>query len=233
MIIFWYLLLVPEIINVNAFMNNSISSASAQIAEAAAESSYDSSYSAGLFVDCSSCECPFGIFSIVLTQTVDSAAHLAPSNASSANVTYVTSTPAFIKPVTSTSIVPFEEYWCENWDSSPANTPDSFPNNGTLEGWFYNLDANDKEFCLSLEKANYSSWAAASPTPVVIGTFTDPPVWEPTLTPPCCDTFCNIEASAVQLYFWPTPAPVPNVTTISGANGFTLWVSNSPQRLRC
>ena len=69
MIRFCYLLLVPEIINVNAFMNNSISSVSARNAEAAAESSYDSSYSAGLFVDCSSCECPLDIFSIVLTQS--------------------------------------------------------------------------------------------------------------------------------------------------------------------
>ena len=66
---FWYLLLIPDIINVNAFMNNSISSVSAQNAEAAAESSYGSSYSEGLFVDCSSCECPLDIFSIVLTQS--------------------------------------------------------------------------------------------------------------------------------------------------------------------
>ena len=53
-----YFLLFSKIITATSFMSYNASSVSAQNAEAAAESSYDSSYSAGLFIDCSSCKCP-------------------------------------------------------------------------------------------------------------------------------------------------------------------------------
>lgn len=121
----------------------------------------------------------------------------------------------------SPSLTSFEEYWCANWDHQVANTPDSFPNNGSLLPYLYGLNATAKEFCLSLEKANYSSWVTDPPPPSTFGTFVEPAMWGPTLTQPCCDTFCNIYASAAQLLYWPTPAPVPAVTTIV-EDGFTL-----------
>ena len=34
-------------------------------------------------------------------------------------------------------------------------------------------------------------------------------------------TTCNIQVSAIQLFYWPTPAPLPNITTIVGPDGFT------------
>ena len=110
---------------------------------------------------------------------------------------------------------------------------DSFPNNhdpeegtsehGGLIPYLYGLNESAKSYCPSLEKANYSSWAATASTfmtsyaDIVTG-----PLWSLVVTPPCCDTFCDIGVSAAQLLYWPTPAPVPAVTTVVGSDGFTL-----------
>ena len=57
-----YFLLFPNIIHATSFINYNVTGVSVQSAEAAADSSYESSYSAGLFIDCSSCKCPLLIY---------------------------------------------------------------------------------------------------------------------------------------------------------------------------
>lgn len=74
------------------------------------------------------------------------------------------------------------------------------------------LPANSQSSCLALEKKTYSSWASSHPPAST---------WSPIISPPCCDTYCNIQASAAQLYYWPTTSPVPNVTTLVDTSGFT------------
>lgn len=110
-----------------------------------------------------------------------------------------------IDTATSSSVVSFEEYWCDNF------------NYMTTSGYSYGpfigyLNASDQQYCMSLEKSSYYSWIAAKHTAIQ---------WKPTLTSPCCNNLCNIAASAVQLHFWPTPAPYSNVTTVIGSDGFT------------
>lgn len=135
-----------------------------------------------------------------------------------ASTTEGLATLASVIPATSSSTIPFEQYWCENYDETTEVGESIGP-------WLYGINASEKQHCLSLERSNYSSWAGANPTSTTaVGwngtTLTEPPVWTPTLTQPCCGTLCNIVASAVQLYFWPTPAPYPNITTVVGPDGF-------------
>ena len=105
--------------------------------------------------------------------------------------------------------VSFEEYWCENWDQYLEENPEE----EGIEKLFQGLNANSTNHCLSLEKADYSSWAAISSH--------GSSAWQPVISPPCCDTYCNIQASAAQLNYWPTTSPAPNVTTLVGEGGFT------------
>ena len=128
---------------------------------------------------------------------------------------------ASLDPAVSFPTVPFEQYWCENFDETTLVGESIGP-------WLYGINASEKDYCLSLEKSNYSSWAVVNPTLTTIvgysSTFTtfvrSPSQWSPTLTQPCCGTLCQIFASGVQLYFWPTPAPYPSVTTVVGSDGF-------------
>jgi len=105
--------------------------------------------------------------------------------------------------------ISFEEYWCNSmWNSWLEVNPED----DGIEDLFYGLPAESRSPCLSLEKAHYTSWAAAS---------TISP-WSPIISPPCCDTYCDIKASSAQLYYWPTTPSAPNVTTMIGEGGFTL-----------
>ena len=117
----------------------------------------------------------------------------------------------------------FQEYWCTSgFAYSPANGPDNFDNNGELTPAFFGLDPSVRSYCLSLEAADYSSHMR-NPTATAwsIGTFVEPPVWSPTITPPCCNTFCDISAASAQMFYWPTPAPSPGISTLVGPDGFT------------
>ena len=106
-----------------------------------------------------------------------------------------------------------------------ANTPDSFPNNGSLVHDFDGLTGSDKEQCLSLQKANYSSWVATATYPPYVDIYNRASdAWHPFKTPPCCNTFCDLEVSRIQMLFWPTPAPTPGITTVV-SDGYTLQVS--------
>ena len=129
----------------------------------------------------------------------------ASKTALQASATDILASPTSIDTATSPSVVSFEEYWCDNYDRM-TNSGNSY---GPFIGY---LDPSDQQFCMSLEKGSYSSWAAANQTALP---------WEPTLTKPCCNNLCNIAASAVQIHFWPTPAPYSNVTTVVGSDGFT------------
>lgn len=116
-------------------------------------------------------------------------------------------TVASVNPATSSPAVPFEQYWCANFDETTKVGESIGP-------WLYGINARYKDYCLSLEKPIYSSWAAADPpSTTAVGwsgsTFVRPPYWAPTLTQPCCGTFCNIVTSAVQLHFWPTRRHLP------------------------
>ena len=73
-----------------------------------------------------------------------------------------------------------------------------------------------------LQKANYSSWVATTFYPQLTAIQShESNMWTPFISPPCCNTFCNIAASAVQLVYWPTPAPQPYITTVV-SGGFTF-----------
>ncbi len=126
------------------------------------------------------------------------------------------------------TLVPFEEYWCNKIADQFSCFPNACP--GGVH-YLYNLNETTKNHCMSLEKKNhcmslekenYTSWAASYHTPHIFdSTDTRYYEWEPTLTPPCCNAYCGLRASAAQLLYWPTPAPVPNVSSfISG--GHTL-----------
>lgn len=45
--------------------------------------------------------------------------------------------------------------------------------------------------------------------------------WTFTASSPCCST-CSLSGGNVQVQYWPTPAPTPNVTALVDENGFTL-----------
>ena len=120
-------------------------------------------------------------------------------------------------PVSVWNNLSFEEYWCAYLDRTAANKLGDYPNFGTVVDIFDGFNNSQKTYCLSLEKADYNSWSATATDPG------GPAGWTPTKTSPCCNTFCNIEASAAQLFYWPTPAPpsLANRTTIVGSDGFT------------
>ena len=44
------------------------------------------------------------------------------------------------------------------------------------------------------------------------------------MTTPCCNKPCWVAVEQAQLLLWPTPAPLPNVTTLVDNKGFTLYV---------
>lgn len=71
---------------------------------------------------------------------------------------------------------------------------------------------SSKVFCLSLEKENYTSFYATGLTERQ---------WSPVYISPCCDiTSCAVPVENAQMLYWPTPAPVPGVSTIVGSDGF-------------
>ncbi|KAK0510969.1 hypothetical protein JMJ35_006521 [Cladonia borealis] len=62
-------------------------------------------------------------------------------------------------------------------------------------------------------KNDFSSWYAKGDTSSI---------WSPIFTSPCYDLFsCNLTVATANLIYWPTPALVPNVTSII-SNGFTF-----------
>ena len=105
--------------------------------------------------------------------------------------------------------VTLEEYWCENFDFDLEEDPEE----DGIKDLFKGLNASSKNFCLSLEKENYSSRATAR---------RHQSTWNPVISPPCCDTYCNIQAPAAQLHYRPTTSPAPNVTASVGQGGFSL-----------
>jgi hypothetical protein len=56
-----------------------------------------------------------------------------------------------------------------------------------------------------------SAYALANPT----GAF------EYVADPPCCWDVCVVDAKAVKLAYWPTPAPTPGISTLVDASGTT------------
>ncbi|KAI9706019.1 MAG: hypothetical protein M1836_005425 [Candelina mexicana] len=107
----------------------------------------------------------------------------------------------------------FVDYWCDH---------PQFPGDGNMEahpeiisGWFQGLNDTLKTQCFSLEEENYSSWARD----------TNPKrqsLWRPIATPPCCNVYCDIKASAVELFYWPKSSALQNVTTLVDSTGFTF-----------
>lgn len=67
------------------------------------------------------------------------------------------------------------------------------------------MNASLKSFCLSLEEANYSSYYATQNTGW----------WTEMTSAPCC------KVPIAQVFYRPTPAPVPNITSVIGPDGFT------------
>ncbi|KAI9719263.1 MAG: hypothetical protein M1812_003593 [Candelaria pacifica] len=121
-----------------------------------------------------------------------------------------TAAPATITPAPTAQ--PFIDYWCDH---------PRFPGDGDMEahpeiiaGYFQGLNDSLKTQCFSLEEDNYSSWAKD----------TNPKkqsAWGPIVTPPCCNDYCDIKASAVELIYWPKPSALHNITTLVDSTGFT------------
>ena len=102
---------------------------------------------------------------------------------------------------------------------------------------FHSFNQSLSSYCLNEQKSAYFSWKATNTqtTSFVtckgevregcynIGTFieTQPPQYVPTIKPPCCGQ-CVIDATKAQAIYWPTPAPQPSISTLVGADGFTL-----------
>ena len=112
--------------------------------------------------------------------------------------------------------MPFEEYWCSQIYQAPSDkaaiAEDLFGSYTRGLGQLYGLDPLTKSFCSSLEKENYTSFFANS---------RNGKSWVPVYTSPCCDTSsCAVQVANAQMLYWPTPAPVPGVTTIVGSDGF-------------
>lgn len=105
-----------------------------------------------------------------------------------------------------------------------------------LEGRFQNLDQSLSRYCLHLYESAYLSWKTTNTQTTSVltcrsvaespclhaGTYveTDVPQFTPKIKPPCCGP-CTIAAQTAQAFFWPTPAPRPNISTLVGADGFT------------
>lgn len=60
---------------------------------------------------------------------------------------------------------------------------------------------------------NTDNWYVESPS------YADD--WTFTASSPCCSK-CSLSGGNVQVQYWPTPAPTPNVTALVDENGFTL-----------
>jgi len=114
--------------------------------------------------------------------------------------------PITIAPhVTLTPPVPFEEYWCSSYASVVQSSAQlSFQNNGTNKPQFHGLNPSAKTVCMSVEAENYSQWATTHAPSTSVGGFWSairPVVWTPTLTPPCCNTFCNLVVPSAQMQY--------------------------------
>ena len=133
-----------------------------------------------------------------------------------ANQTQTSSALTPIKPLS------YEEYYCFYESETPSNSPGPFDNDFTLVSDFDGLTGSDKDQCLSLQKANYSSWAATATYPSYSDIYwRAPDVWRPFKAPPCCNTYCKLDILEAQMIFWSTPAPQPIITTLV-SDGFTL-----------
>ncbi len=155
-----------------------------------------------LFIDCSSCWSLLAPITSMRLIAIDSSALLASSTAKVVNITSKLAPRGALNPAASSTTVPFEQYWCNNFDADVL----------------YGINASDKYYCLSLERSNYSTWAAVNHTSITwngVGglSFGRPEWWAPTLTQPCCGTLCQIVADAVEIYSWHTPEPYFNIST--------------------
>lgn len=133
---------------------------------------------------------------------LDSSALLASSTAKRINVTSTIAPHGALNPAAPSTTVPFEQYWCKEFNAIEL----------------YGINASDKEYCLSLERSNYGTWAAANHTSITYNggggeILKRPDWWEPKLTQPCCGTLCQIVADAVEIYSWPIPVAYPNIST--------------------
>ena len=81
--------------------------------------------------------------------------------------------------------------------------------------------------CGSQFSSGYSNFIATGsivPTHTTSNHYVQPAYyadeWSFTASAPCCQT-CYLSGGNVQVQFWPTPAPKPNVTAVVDATGFT------------
>ena len=162
-----------------------------------------------LFIDCSSCWSLLSPVTSMRLLGIDSSALLASSTAKRVNLTSTLAPHGALSPAASSTIVPFEQYWCKY-------------NNALAQ---YGVNASDKDYCLSLERSDYSTWAAANHSSITrnVGgglTFVQPAFWDLPLTQPCCGTYCRIDADAVEIYPWPTPKPYSNISSTIARDTF-------------
>ena len=122
---------------------------------------------------------------------------------------------AFITPAPSFALPSFEEYWCSTVMDFIVDH-EIYPNNepGNCQGYLCGLNSSVRAFCSTWEAAQYSSWAKTQTYPLENE-------WQHAVSSPCCDAWCNIRVSMVELRYWPTPAPAPNISTIVGPDGYT------------
>lgn len=145
-------------------------------------------------------------------------------------LTYQSSSMTSAPHATITAPPLFEDYWCSSIASMNASQEWESYQLGDVGPELYGLAPTAKSICRSLEAEDYSRWAtnfsnhpAYTTDPNVFWNHAIPVSWTPTLTPPCCNTFCNFIISSAQLHYWPTPAPIAmkNCTTFIGPDGFT------------
>ena len=98
---------------------------------------------------------------------------------------------------------------------------------------FVNLNASLSSYCLSIQVESYYSWKATNiqPTSYITKCNQSPclsgsayvenltPEYTPQISPPCCGQR-YVQARTAYAVFWPTPAPQPNVSRITAADGF-------------
>ncbi|KAI9719832.1 MAG: hypothetical protein M1812_003321 [Candelaria pacifica] len=114
----------------------------------------------------------------------------------------ISATPVTITPTP--TIEPFVDYWC-----SFHRVPNQLGEKGVEDhpevasGYFAKDNTNNTERGLE--------WGLE---------------WGPIVTPPCCNVYCDIKASAVELVYWPKSSASLNISTLVDSTGFTFTLSS-------
>ncbi len=117
--------------------------------------------------------------------------------------------------------MPFDKYWCSYIADASTDYTKEHLHVKTTYNALYGLSSSAKSYCLSFEKAQYSSFYASDHDVASVAQIPQQGLWQPTFTSPCCGLACELHVQRAQMLFWPTPAPVAGISTVVGPDGFT------------